>query len=308
MRNLFSILFFILWGSASIAQTDTTFIGQDTSIVSNLSTDNRTGSIFLDSLSQGQNMRRLFFINERIVGEAKSISKLDLERNLPGIKSIRYRLPSKENWKFWVVASSLLFLSLIRISNPKRFDEQLLSAIDFSIDLKFSSEKTGSYLFNHIGLFVTFIIALSLFWVTYLEYHSLEDNVNYSLRIWQQVGILLALYLGKTFTGMLIGWVFEMKAYTKVFLYNTLVVNNFLGVLMVFFNLFYIYVQNPETLIIIESILLILIFIAIIFRTIKNILMSLQAGSEQIIYIILYLCSLEIVPWLILLKLFINGR
>lgn len=291
-----------------IAQNDTLPLQQDTSLANNVVIDHRTGSVYLDSLAQGQNMRKLFFLNERIVGEAKSMSKIDLERNLPGIKSIRYRIPGKENWKFWVVASSLLFLSMIRISNPKRFDEQLLSAIDFSIDLKFSSEKTGSYLFNHIGLFVNFIIALSLFWVTYLEYHSLEDNINYSFRIWQQVAILLGLYLGKTFIGIIIGWVFEMKAYTKVFLYNTLVVNNFLGVLLVFFNLFYIYVQNPETLVIIESILLILIFIAIIFRTIKNILMSLQAGSEQIIYIILYLCSLEIVPWLILLKLFINGR
>lgn len=308
MKYLFSILYLILFSNISFAQIDTLASQKDSTFLLGNRLDQKTGSVFLDSIKEDQNLRRLFFINERIVGEAKSISKLDLERNLPGIKSIRYRLPSKENWKFWVVASSLLFLSLIRISNPKRFDEQLLSAIDFNIDLKFSSEKTSSYLFNHIGLFVNFIIAISLFWVTYLEYHSLEDNINYSLRIWQQVAILLALYLGKTLAGILIGWVFEMQAYTKVFLYNTLVVNNFLGVLLVFFNLFYIYVQNPETLVIIESILLILIFIAIIFRTIKNILMSLNAGSEQIIYIILYLCSLEIVPWLILLKLFINGR
>ena len=59
---------------------------QDTLPAANIAIDHRTGSVYLDSLSQGQNMRKLFFLNERIVGEAKSMSKIDLERNLHGIK------------------------------------------------------------------------------------------------------------------------------------------------------------------------------------------------------------------------------
>jgi hypothetical protein len=250
----------------------------------------------------------MFFLNEQVSGEAVQMNGSEKTRDLPRLKSIRYRLPRRENWKFWTLVGSMLFISFIRISNIKRFDEQLMTASDFSIDLKFSTEKTGSYLFNHLALFANFLISLSLFWVTYIEHHSLEENVHYSLRLWQQVGILLILYSGKFIISIVVGYIFEMGMYARVFLYNTLVVNNFLGVLLVFFNLFYIYIHTPETLLIVESIILILIFIAIIFRTIKNALMSLQAVNEQLIYIILYLCSFEIVPWLILLKLFINGR
>jgi len=266
------------------------------------------GLNYLDSLKKDNNLRKMFFLNEQVSGEAVQMNGSEKTRDLPRLKSIRYRLPRKENWKFWILVGSMLFISFIRISNIKRFDEQLMTASDFSIDLKFSTEKTGSYLFNHLALFANFLISLSLFWVTYIEHHSLEENVHYSLRLWQQVGILLILYSGKFIISIVVGYIFEMGMYARVFLYNTLVVNNFLGVLLVFFNLFYIYIHTPETLLIVESIILILIFIAIIFRTIKNALMSLQAGNEQLIYIILYLCSFEIVPWLILLKLFINGR
>jgi len=266
------------------------------------------GLNYLDSLKKDNNLRKMFFLNEQVSGEAVQMNGSEKTRDLPRLKSIRYRLPRRENWKFWTLVGSMLFISFIRISNIKRFDEQLMTASDFSIDLKFSTEKTGSYLFNHLALFANFLISLSLFWVTYIEHHSLEENVHYSLRLWQQVGILLILYSGKFIISIVVGYIFEMGMYARVFLYNTLVVNNFLGVLLVFFNLFYIYIHTPETLLIVESIILILIFIAIIFRTIKNALMSLQAVNEQLIYIILYLCSFEIVPWLILLKLFINGR
>jgi hypothetical protein len=266
------------------------------------------GLNYLDSLKKDNNLRKMFFLNEQVSGEAVQMNGSEKTRDLPRLKSIRYRLPRRENWKFWTLVGSMLFISFIRISNIKRFDEQLMTASDFSIDLKFSTERTGSYLFNHLALFANFLISLSLFWVTYIEHHSLEENVQYSLRLWQQVGILLILYSGKFIISIVVGYIFEMGMYARVFLYNTLVVNNFLGVLLVFFNLFYIYIHTPETLLIVESIILILIFIAIIFRTIKNALMSLQAGNEQLIYIILYLCSFEIVPWLILLKLFINGR
>lgn len=266
------------------------------------------GLNYLGSLKKDNNLRKMFFLNEQVSGEAVQMNGSEKTRDLPRLKSIRYRLPRRENWKFWILVGSMLFISFIRISNIKRFDEQLMTASDFSIDLKFSTEKSGSYLFNHLALFANFLLSLSLFWVTYIEYHSLEENVQYSLRLWQQVGILLILYLGKFIISIVVGYIFEMGKYARVFLYNTLVVNNFLGVLLVFFNLFYIYIHTPETLLVVESIILILIFIAIIFRTIKNALMSLQAGNEQLIYIILYLCSFEIVPWLILLKLFINGR
>ncbi len=306
-QTVYILLFLLFFANNSKAQIDTTIAVTDSSALL-VQTEKTTGSEFLDSLGKEERLRKLFFLNENIKGEAIQIATSEQTRDFPRLKSIRYRLPKKENWKFWVIVASLFFLAFIRLSNIKRFDEQLLTAADFSIDLKFTTEKTGSYLFNHVALFANFLVSLSLFWITYIEYHSLEENINYSLRLWQQVGILFAMYLGKTIFGVLVGYILEMKIYSRVFLYNTLVVNNFLGLLLVFLNLFYLYIPTPEALVFVESVILILIFVAIIFRSIKNVLMSLQAGKEQLIYIILYLCSLEIVPWLILLKLFINGR
>jgi hypothetical protein len=113
--------------------------------------------------------------------------------------------------------------------------------------------------------------------------------------------------LVKSFASFIVGQLSGMKTLSSILLFNTLVVNNFLGVVLVFLNLLYLYIPGEDARSAIEAIILISIFVAVIYRQIKNILMSLNQSKEQLIYIILYFCSLEIVPWLILLKIFING-
>jgi hypothetical protein len=75
----------------------------------------------------------------------------------------------------------------------------------------------------------------------------------------------------------------------------------------VFLNLFFVFVNEPVIVNIIASISIITILISVIYRQIKNILMISQYTKLQFVYIFLYLCSLEILPWLVLFKVFLNS-
>lgn len=302
MRKLLFIWILFLFGALNAgAQTDSSIVQVQDTI------SKGTGSAYLDSMMQDKVLRKLFFKNEAITGIAVSIDNSEEERDLPRLKEIRYRSPKKENWKFWVIAGTLLFLATIRLSNIKRFDEQLIASANLQIEVDAFKEKAGAYLLNHVALFVNLLVSLSLFWVSYSEYHRLHESMDYTVLLWQQVFVLILIYIGKAvvvgFSSGLVG----MGNLGRIVLYNTLVVGNFLGVVLVFLNLFYLYIPDAGARKAIEAVILITIFVSVIYRQIKNILMSMQSGKEQLIYIILYLCSLEIVPWLILLKIFLHG-
>jgi uncharacterized membrane protein YraQ (UPF0718 family) len=94
---------------------------------------------------------------------------------------------------------------------------------------------------------------------------------------------------------------------SSVIIFNALVLNNVLGVVLVFLNLFFVFVNEPVIVNIIASISIITILISVIYRQIKNILMISQYTKLQFVYIFLYLCSLEILPWLVLFKVFLNS-
>ena len=61
------------------------------------------GLNYLDSLKKDNNLRKMFFLNEQVSGEAVQMNGSEKPRDLPRLKSIRYRLPRKENWKFWIL-------------------------------------------------------------------------------------------------------------------------------------------------------------------------------------------------------------
>jgi hypothetical protein len=97
-----------------------------------------------------------------------------------------------------------------------------------------------------------------------------------------------------------------VKQMSSVIIFNALVLNNVLGVALVFINLFFVFVSDPKIVNIIASISIITILLSVIYRQIKNIIMISQISKFQFIYIFLYLCALEILPWLVIFKVFLN--
>lgn len=260
-----------------------------------------------DSLKHPEMMRNFFFINEQIHGTAIQFHNADQVRDLPRLKAIRLRTMQKDNWKFWILLLTILFLALIRLMNVKRFDEILLSAFDLHADFSKYSDKSGNYFMSNLGLFLNFILSLSLFLTNLFEINHEVESENYYLLFWKFSLILLLFYLGKILLNLILGGIFKLTSLSMITLINAIVVNNILGVALVFLNLFFVFVSDPFTSNIISALIFIIILISVIYRQIKNLMMGPQAGKFQFLYIFLYLCALELLPWLVLFKLFLNS-
>jgi hypothetical protein len=261
----------------------------------------------LDSLALPYTLRHYFFQHENIRGITWVSPSHQESRDLPRLKSIKLRKTTQSHWKFWILFTTILFVALIRLMNVKRFDEIIFSAFDLHADFKSYSDKTGNYFASNVGLFVNFILSLSLFFTTILETNHQVETDNYYLLFWKLVVVFILLYAGKIILGLLIGTVFRMRGISTITLFNTIMVNNILGVALVFLNLFFVFVADPTKERIISATILVTILVAVIYRQIKNLIMTFQSGRFQFIYIFIYLCALEILPWMVVFKMFLNA-
>jgi hypothetical protein len=279
----------------SSVRTDTTFTQMIEKVPQNL----------LDSLGKPNTMRKYFFLNEQISGIAVALKANEIGRDLPRLKAIQLRKTRTDGWKFWTILFAILFLALIRLINIKRFNEILVSGFDLHADYLNYSGKTSNYIWSNMGLFLNFIFSVSLFLVHLFEVNQQIETDNFYLMFWQIAILLMLIYVAKFFINLIIGNIFKMVSTSYVALFNAMVVNNLLGVVLAFLNLFFVFVSDPFTANIISVIILLTLVSSVIYREIKNLIMTQQKGQYQFIYIFLYLCSLEILPWLVVFKLFL---
>jgi hypothetical protein len=304
---MFRILFLLLLFSIQVQGQDTIALNPIDSNALLLEKQNKQPQNLLDSLANPALMRVYFFPNEAITKPLEKSKSLESTRDLPLLKAIQLRNKPKETWKFWTLLLNLLFLALIRLIHIKRFDEIIQSAFDLQADFSQYTDKVGTYVASHTGLFINFIIAVSFFISNMLALnHQLESNNYYGFFL-QLSLILFLLYLGKITLNLFIGYLFKVKQMSSVIIFNALVLNNVLGVAMVLINLFFVFVSDPQIANIIASVSIVTILLSVIYRQIKNIIMISQYSKFQFIYIFLYLCALEILPWLVLFKVFLNS-
>jgi hypothetical protein len=261
----------------------------------------------LDSLAKPEYMRKYFFLHEQISGTAVNIQNNEKGRDLPRLKAIQLRKTRAESWKFWTILFTLFFLALIRLINIKRFNEILLSGFDLHADYQNYTGKTSNYIWSNMGLFLNFIFSVALFLVHLFEVNRQIETDSFYLLFWQLSILLMFIYVAKFFINIIIGNIFKMVSTSYVALFNAMVVNNLLGVILAFLNLFFVFVSDPFTANVISVIILLTLLSSVIYREIKNLIMTQQKGQYQFIYIFLYLCSLEILPWLVVFKLFLNS-
>jgi hypothetical protein len=307
-KLLFLFSFLFLANGAMGADTLHT-LARDTSSVrtdtNNTQMQEKVPQNILDSLGKPNLMRKYFFLNEHISGIAIALKANEIGRDLPRLKAIQLRKNRNDAWKFWTILFAILFLALIRLINIKRFNEILISGFDLHADYLNYSGKTSNYIWSNMGLFLNFIFSVSLFLVHLFEVNQQIETDSFYLMFWQIAILLMLIYVAKFFINVIIGNIFKMVSTSYVALFNAMVVNNLLGVVLAFLNLFFVFVSDPFTANIISVIILLTLVSSVIYREIKNLIMTQQKGQYQFIYIFLYLCSLEILPWLVVFKLFL---
>lgn len=196
------------------------------------------------------------------------------------------------------VLTSLILFSILLILILKKIDSEV-----FYDNLQLHKKKLLSKLYNNdfisfrfvnIVYLIIFLTNLSILFTIFL--HG-EFNLNIFQNYIYYIGLFIFLkYLVEKF----IGWLFKFKRIcnnyinAKIFYFNTL------GILVLFLNILCVFSENFNEELVYVSLTVMLLYLIIshftIFFSFKNMI------YKNWFYFILYLCTLEIIPYYYLIS------
>ena len=199
-----------------------------------------------------------------------------------------------------LVACFVLF-ALSKYFYPKRFHEFSLLPINNQYFFAHGKNDELNHPFNMM-LFVGQIICVSIFvYMLFGVFNPSETQNNKWLFIQILTGysvfVLIKFSLEK-----IIGSIFSLDDIINEYLYQKLSYRNLLGILFFIGNLFFLYAFPPSAaaLVVFASIIVLLNAIALLYSYKKKG----KLIMDNFFYFILYLCALEIAPYIILYKSF----
>lgn len=211
-------------------------------------------------------------------------------------------LPEIRNWAStdWVVGIltfALILLSSLRVLYPKRFHEfSLLAITDKYFSLPASQYRLVDP-FNAILLSFQ-VLVISIFWVLYQSKHGEE---GFQLDIWYflQILSLLVLFLtGKFLFEQFLGWLFNISGLIERFLFEKL---SYLGLICVilFGFCWIVLLADPDSwaLYVVGAGLVAGVYLISLLSSFKR---NWSLIFRHFFYFILYLCALEIAPFVLL--------
>ncbi|WP_053976936.1 DUF4271 domain-containing protein [Mangrovimonas xylaniphaga] len=205
-------------------------------------------------------------------------------------------------WFTILIVMSLSFIAMAKFMFEHRFYDFLV-LIGNSKYLKIYGRDQKFVDGFDTLLFLNLIISVSIF--TYITYSTLIDPANFNLIGFSKLLIGIgALLLIKILLERLLGSLFEIDDAMDQYLFQKTSFKNLSGLFLLPINILLIYTIAPSKAVIFGTLgLMVLINIigfATTFKSHQNMIMN------NLFYFILYLCALEIGPYLILYHILIN--
>jgi hypothetical protein len=285
--------------------TDTTGLSDSLALDSGYRYRRASGTFgLLDSLSEDSILRSIIKPYQFITGEY--VAKTQIRRNLPTIKEIKVREKLNAPWKFWVILFIFAYISFVRIANPNNFRVFMLSVFNLKLSDKIWDDQRSFFGFVILQLFAIYLFIAAIFINNQLEVRNIKFVSNYFLQFIAVFGIIMVIYLLKFMMHALLGMLLKMKKLGIGFVSNTISVNNFLALVIFPLIIFTVYYHNAIWSSVLAQTVIAVFFISVIYRVVRITLLSSRFFSFPRIYLFIYLCALEIVPWFVIVK-FLNN-
>lgn len=206
-----------------------------------------------------------------------------------------------EEWMLIVFYTSFSILAYVRVVYQKRLELLWNSLLRFQIVRQLMREEL---VFSHrASVFLVFIFFLNAGLLLYQidriynwDFFNVQKGALYLI----YVGIVIAIYGGKALIINIFRLIFNDKNLLREYLYEVFLVNKALG-LMLFPALLLLTFLNSEYSGITLFIILGVIMLFFIYRTIRGLQIAFSYNVSRL-YIILYLCTLEILPLLLIYR------
>lgn len=264
-------------------------------------------TIINDSL-KSVNDTNTFYLDARnqIIREKQTIQKSLFTSHELGFKSFSPN-PIPENNKDWI--SYTLFACLILFVFIKLFYRSEILKIYksfFSRKIFYQYSREGQILKNQIFLPLILLFIITTSFIVYQLFCLYTNSVlgrPDSFIIFSKIFLFISLFLAyKLLTIIVLKSVFKIKDKNNVISLNIIIFESFTGIISLFLLIFSTFIFI-KFFIILNLIILGIIFI---YKIQRNLLIGLSYSNFSVLYNILYLCSVEILPLLLLVKLIIN--
>ena len=195
----------------------------------------------------------------------------------------------------------LIFIAVAKLIAPRRFDDFII-VLGNSKYLKIYIKDQKFFDKFDAVLFINLIISSAIFGFIIYKLTSIgisEPSINFMFKLILGIGLFILI---KVLIERLVGSLFEIDKIIDNYLFQKITYKNYLGILLLPINALLLYSVNPSlTIVYIIVALLLTVNIVGIFTTFKAHQSLLKANM---FYFILYLCALEIAPYIILYKVF----
>lgn len=191
-------------------------------------------------------------------------------------------------------------IALAKFIAPKRFNDFIL-VIGNSKYLKIYSREQ-KFLDVHDGLlFINLVISITIFTCICFKHFDASFTVNTPNILKISTGISMFI-LAKVLLERLVASLFELDQIVDSYLFQKISYKNYIGILLLPANAFLIFSTIPHKPLLYSSIILTLLI------NISGLLTSFKVHRSEIkqnwFYFILYLCTLEIAPFIVIYSIF----
>jgi hypothetical protein len=202
-----------------------------------------------------------------------------------------------------LIVASLVIITMAKLVSPKRFYD-FVFVFGRTKYLKIYAREQKFFDRFDALLFTNLIVSAGIF--VFILYQYLIDatviSINFMFKLTFGIG---AFFLIKVLVERLVGSLFEIDKLIDEYLFQKITYKNYLGLLLLPINALLIFTLSPTLVLfyIIGTLLITVNIIGLItsFKTHQSLI------KNNLFYFILYLCALEIAPYIILYKVFISN-
>ncbi len=203
------------------------------------------------------------------------------------------------DWFTVSIVVCLVFIAAAKLLFAKRFND-FIEIIGNSNYLKiYIKDQKFINIFDGL-LFINLVISLTVFVI--LIINNLDSNFSpQNIELYYQLFIGLgSVLIIKVLLDRLMGSLFEIDELINDYVFQKITYKNYLGLILLPLNILLIYAITPTKSIIFIAI--ILLFTVNFMGFLESLKSHLNLIKSNLFYFILYLCALEIAPYIILYK------
>jgi len=252
-------------------------------------------SNFKESFYSRKDTAKSIFHEPVAASGLKSIAEISPARQSPAKPSHDLR----PDWMMVIIIGCLVLLAWLKLFYNKFLDQTIQSVTNYQLSTKLLRDQNMFSRRVAFALNINFILAGAAFIYLilgffHIRFFALSDILSYLA----YAGILTLLLILRFLVSHTVGHVFNRHSEFREYLHQLMLIHKSLGIYLLILVISIAYIKDDLRIYLIYLSGL-LIIAAAVFRVGKGIKIALTNKDVLIFYLILYLCTLEILPLLI---------